>query len=88
MKYLDRKDLEGVFLIIVRKGKGERAHLPFIRRHFRSVQNICRNFDYREIDIYYSAIWVAHKKPGSKKIVMSEDFAKSSGGQQFFEVHA
>lgn len=86
MKYLDKKDLEGVFLVILRMGKSDKAHLPFIRRHFRSVQNLCAKHKERQIDIYFSAVFVATKAAHAKRLSMNEDFVKSTGAQEVYEI--
>jgi len=89
MVFLNRKDLEDVFLLIVKMDRGLRNHLPIVRRHFRSAANLCKLFIERDIDIYYSGILIARKKKNSSKIVMDHEYKAQNQDKPFvFEVNA
>lgn len=76
MVKLTEKDLEKVYLLIVRPDKEHRATLPIVRRHWNSVQNQCRFFVDRNIDIFYSGVFIARKRKNEAKIVMDREYQR------------
>lgn len=74
MQKLTIKDLEDVFLLIIRPDKEHRKTLPIVRRHFKSVSNVCKILMDRSIDIYLSGVLVAHKKRNERKIIMTREY--------------
>lgn len=84
MRTITEEDLANVFLLIFKADKKGRDHLPFIRRHFKSVLNLCAKFEDKNCEIFFSGIFVAKKMSGSKKIIMSREYQKTFGGEVFY----
>lgn len=85
MKTIDQEDLHEVFLLIIRHAK--RKHLPYVRRHYKSVANLCKANAAFHIDVYYSGVFIATKKKDSTKLVMNREYTRLYK-DEFYEVAA
>lgn len=88
MRSIKAKDLEGVFLVLVKADREHRQHLPLVRRYFRSVANLCRMMPEREIEIFFSGIYVASKRKNEKRIVTDREYRSANPDENFiFELN-
>jgi len=77
------EDLRDAFLLIVRIEKNQRDRLPFVRRHLRSVINVCRSYADARIDVYFSGILIGQKKRNDSRITMTQAYRKIYPGDNY-----
>jgi hypothetical protein len=48
------------------------------------VQKLCGRFQHKQIEIFYSGIFIASKKAGSLRISMDKDFSKKYDEPKYY----